>query len=344
MEFHEAANIFPMLTGDEFRVLVDDIRANGQIEPIWLYQGDILDGRNRYAACLELGIEPKFTEYTGTDPLGFVVSMNVMRRHLTKDQRVDVMRQMRARGAGYQEIAKATGVSTNTAWRATKDVKLFEIEKLPGADGKSRPPAYTPRQTIEQLKDAPLERADVRELEKLVREKKAEDHRNSTVTYHNQPAIHATRGAVPLAGNSHLYTVEKQLWPEDVETVLNGLLIGRSLHLCCGKSKLGDVRLDLNEPDADIQADAAHTGLDDKCFDTVLCDPPYNGEFQWNHDLLEELARLALCRIVFQHWFIPADPDGQYKKANYFKLTGIYVWQPRTYFGRAQLISVFDAQ
>lgn len=167
--------------------------------------------------------------------------------------------------------------------------------------------------------------------------------RSSTVTYLNQPAIHATRGTVPLAGTSHLYTVNKLLWPEEVEDLLSSLLIGRSLHLCCGKSKLGTVRLDLFEEDADIQADAANTGLADKSFDAVLCDPPYNGEFQWNHDLLTELSRLACQRIIFQHWFLPCDPNGQYKKANYFKLSAIYIWQPRTYFGRAQIISVFDA-
>jgi hypothetical protein len=79
-------------------------------------------------------------------------------------------------------------------------------------------------------------------------------------------------------------------------------------------------------------------------FDTVLCDPPYNGVFQWNHDLLSELARVAKQRIIFQHWFIPATPQGRYKKAQErFALTQSYVWQPRTYFGRAQIVSVFDA-
>ncbi len=184
--------------------------------------------------------------------------------------------------------------------------------------------------------------ATVKDVARAVDIKLAE-RRNSTVTYLNQPAIHATRGTIPLAGTSHLYTVKKMLWPEEVETVLEGLLIGESLHLCCGKSRLGTKRLDLYEPGVDYQVDAANTGLDDKCFDTVLCDPPYNGEMQWNHDLLSELARLASRRIIFQHWFIPADPDGLYKKANYFRLTDIYVWQPRTYFGRAQLISIFDA-
>jgi hypothetical protein len=166
----------------------------------------------------------------------------------------------------------------------------------------------------------------------------------ATVSYNNQPAIHATRGAVPLAGTSHLYTVNKVLWPDSITEFLQTLLFGRTLHVCCGKSTIGDVRLDLNEPSADIKCDASNMAdfVADREFDTVLCDPPYNGKFQWNHDLLAELARVADKRIVFQHWFIPANPKGEYKKAHQFLLTNSYVWQPKTYFGRAQIISVFD--
>ena len=86
MEFHSAANIFPLLTGEEYRKLRDDIAVNGLIEPIWTYQDKILDGRNRYTACLDAGIEPRYREYTGTDPLAFVISLNLKRRHLSSSQ------------------------------------------------------------------------------------------------------------------------------------------------------------------------------------------------------------------------------------------------------------------
>lgn len=169
--------------------------------------------------------------------------------------------------------------------------------------------------------------------------------RRQSVTYKNQPGIEASGGTVPLEGNSHLYRVGKLLWPEEVESFLGSLLISRSLHVCCGKSQLGDVRLDGDaEHGPDIVADAADMPAGDDEYESVLCDPPYNGEFQWNHSLLEELSRVARKRIIFQHWFIPANPDGRYKKAQEkFALSGVYVWQPKTYFGRAQLISVFDA-
>jgi hypothetical protein len=166
----------------------------------------------------------------------------------------------------------------------------------------------------------------------------------ATVTYKNQPGIEATKGAVPLAGTSHLYTVKKVLWPEAVTEVISGLLIPKSLHVCCGKSPLGDVRADFdpaNNPD--VVCDAAKLPFADESFESVLCDPPYNGKFQWNHDLLSELSRVSKKRIIFQHWFIPADPQGQWKKFHRFRLSDVYVWQPRTYFGRVQVISVFDA-
>ncbi len=167
----------------------------------------------------------------------------------------------------------------------------------------------------------------------------------STVTYKNQPGIHATRGTVPLGGTRHLYTVKKVLWPEEVTAVISSLLIPRSLHVCSGLSSLGDVRFD-SDPNTkpDIVGDASKLPFADESFESVLCDPPYNGQFQWNHDLLKELSRVAAKRIIFQHWFIPADPDGLWKKWHKFSLTEAYIWQPRTYFGRVQVISVFDAK
>ena len=166
----------------------------------------------------------------------------------------------------------------------------------------------------------------------------------ATVTYKNQPGIEKTKGNVPLSGTSHVYTVEKKIWHENIESFLESLFIGKTLHACCGKSKIGDVLLDLYQEHADIKCDASNMNcVKDNEYDTVLCDPPYNGKFQWNHDLLCELARVSSKRIIFQHWFIPATSQGLYKKAQEkFKLTSVHVWQPKTYFGRVNVISVFD--
>lgn len=164
----------------------------------------------------------------------------------------------------------------------------------------------------------------------------------STVTYKNQPAIHKTRGTIPLVGNSFLYKVEKLLWPKDVESYLEELLIGYTLHICCGKSKIGDIRLDLYEDDVNIIGDMSRLPFSNQSFDTAIIDPPYNSKLQVMHDMLSELSRVAKERIVFQHWFSPVDKLGRYRKNHKFILTGLYNWMPRTYFGRMQIISVFD--
>ena len=87
---HPIADIFPPMSAEEYAALVQDIRERGLLEPVWLYDGQVLDGRHRSRACQELGIEPETREYTGDDPLGFVVSLNLKRRHLSESQRAMV--------------------------------------------------------------------------------------------------------------------------------------------------------------------------------------------------------------------------------------------------------------
>ena len=89
-EFHDLASIFPMLAGDEAKALAHDIFEHGLREPIILLEGKILDGRNRYIACLDAGIELRFADYRGDNPAAYVVSLNLKRRHLNESQRAMV--------------------------------------------------------------------------------------------------------------------------------------------------------------------------------------------------------------------------------------------------------------
>ena len=90
VRFHDYANLFPILHGEALDALREDIRLHGVREPVVFLGGAILDGRNRYQCARDLGVECPRVEYEGDDPLGFVISHNLHRRHLTESQRASV--------------------------------------------------------------------------------------------------------------------------------------------------------------------------------------------------------------------------------------------------------------
>jgi chromosome segregation ATPase len=79
------------MNGAEFETLVNDIATNGLNNPIVLHDGFILDGGNRYRACIEADVEPTFTGYDGGNPVLFVLSANLHRRHLTPGQNAAIV-------------------------------------------------------------------------------------------------------------------------------------------------------------------------------------------------------------------------------------------------------------
>jgi hypothetical protein len=88
LEFHPIAGIFPLIEGDEFYTLVSDIKLHGVREPIWLLDGKILDGRNRYNAAKQAGVQFATRNFSGThlEAIDFVWSLNRTRRHMNSSQ------------------------------------------------------------------------------------------------------------------------------------------------------------------------------------------------------------------------------------------------------------------
>lgn len=82
MEYHEAANIFP-LREDDIDDLAGDIKANGLLCPVELLDGRIIDGRRRWLACLRAGVKPDTCDVDVDDPVKYVWSLNFHRRHLS---------------------------------------------------------------------------------------------------------------------------------------------------------------------------------------------------------------------------------------------------------------------
>ena len=98
--FHSLAELFPPMRPEEFSDLFEDVRRYGVREKIAVLDGQIIDGRNRYMAALKAeiiaadddpsdhpGIFFRFVRDVDGDPLAFVISRNLKRRHLNDDQR-----------------------------------------------------------------------------------------------------------------------------------------------------------------------------------------------------------------------------------------------------------------
>lgn len=121
MKHHPIADVWPMMAEDKLHELADDIRKNGQLIPVWLYEGKILDGRNRWAACQIAGVEPKTKEYTGDEPTGFAVAMNDRRRHMNKG----------ALAAVAAELEPFFAADAKRRYEATVGRPKKSVEKVP---------------------------------------------------------------------------------------------------------------------------------------------------------------------------------------------------------------------
>ena len=93
-QIHPAADLFPMMSHEALQQMADDIALSGLREPVWMYEGKVLDGRNRLVACDLAGVEPTFRQWQprnpSDSPTRFVWSINGPRRHLSTSQRAAI--------------------------------------------------------------------------------------------------------------------------------------------------------------------------------------------------------------------------------------------------------------
>jgi hypothetical protein len=116
MPLDPSALLFPDLSREQYAALKRDIAAHGVREPIWVTRkGLLLDGRHRRRACIELGIECPERVYEGDDPIAFVASLNLHRRHLTTRERAEIAAQI---ATTIKEAAKLMKVSPMSVKRA----------------------------------------------------------------------------------------------------------------------------------------------------------------------------------------------------------------------------------
>lgn len=140
IEIHPACLILPEMDKEEYEKLREDISGFGLRHPITLYQGMILDGRHRYRACMDLGIEPIFEDWQGGSAVvEFVIGENLHRRHLDKSQKAMVAARAidyhRKAAADRQKIAGSLGGAPTIKQRLISETSNESANNLsaPGA-------------------------------------------------------------------------------------------------------------------------------------------------------------------------------------------------------------------
>ena len=89
----------------------------------------MLDGRNRYVACELAGIDPRFEEFTGGDPLAFVISENIARRHLNESQRAMCAARLANMGEGRPGKTTPIGAVSQPASAELLNVSCRSVQR-----------------------------------------------------------------------------------------------------------------------------------------------------------------------------------------------------------------------
>lgn len=148
LDVHRLCDPFPVMSDLQLIELADDIAAHGLREPIKLFEGKILDGRNRYTALLRCGKEIPYRVFDGTEAeaeaTAYVMSKNVWRRHLTQEKKREMIATILKKEPTQSDraIAEMMNVSHPTVAAVRREQegtgKVLPVEKRTGRDGKTR--------------------------------------------------------------------------------------------------------------------------------------------------------------------------------------------------------------
>jgi hypothetical protein len=131
-----------VLAPDDLDALANDIKANGLQQPIVIdLDGQLIDGRNRLAACQRAGVEPEWRMIPAAEAEAWIWSANVRRRQMNKGQiaMIAAVSFLNAEktspsskgGRPDNGMAKACGVSQGTMVKAFL-VKQYAADLVPG--------------------------------------------------------------------------------------------------------------------------------------------------------------------------------------------------------------------
>lgn len=134
---HPLSAAFPVMPDNEYADLRADLATHGQREYIIVHDEMILDGWHRYRAMIELGKPPKMEDLDSRiEPMGYVLSKNLQRRHLTASQRAVAVAECaawRPRGLNSSSATVADDAPTAKEMAETAHVGVRTIERAKAA-------------------------------------------------------------------------------------------------------------------------------------------------------------------------------------------------------------------
>ncbi len=198
LSLHPACKLFPQLPKDELRALAADIKANGLQNSIVLYEGKILDGRNRWLACRIAKIKPTFVQWKGQgSPVAWVISENLVRRHLTSSQRaviaLDILPMLEEEAKERLTLGKKlTRVSANGKGKASQiAARLTKSNSAYVAALKAI--SKTAPELIEKVRNGDLSVPDAKRLSDIPKDQRKELLRQVNGQSHNGEIFRQTK-------------------------------------------------------------------------------------------------------------------------------------------------------
>ena len=153
IKVHSAADLFPMMSDAELDALAEDIKKNGLTHRLifWSQPGgklQLLDGRNRLEALERIGIQFDVDEHAAyffpkdtVDPYAYVVSANIVRRHLTAEDKRDLIAKLLKASPKKSDrsIAKTVEVDNKTVAAVRSREEIPHVDKRTDTKGRQQP-------------------------------------------------------------------------------------------------------------------------------------------------------------------------------------------------------------
>lgn len=274
--------VMPDLTPIEYEALKADIAERGVLVPVEVDEtGAILDGHHRVRAWQELrGEGAGLADYPRMIRVGLseeqkrnhARSLNVLRRHLSKDQRDEVMRAMAQDGASPDEIAAAVGVHRTTVDRTLSADSTFanaKVDKRVGKDGKARPAKYQQRKPKSSPQATIFAASDKDERKALKAAGKLQPDGGEVVT--TKSAVAAVKQQEKDQTISEAAKQAAAVMAEDAEFVAPTIYLADAIEFMAG--------------------------FDDDTFDLLLTDPPYSTDIDDIVSFAAKWLPLALAKV-----------------------------------------------